>query len=661
MSDAALIEIAETVGLQPQWQDFRGQSHDVAPDALRAVLAALGLPAHSEHDIADALQLARTGRSGLPPLTSVWTGESVQLPGNWSVELENGGRRGGEGECRIDEPGYHRLHTKNGETTLAVAPRRCYPPPDGRPWGIAAQLYGLRRKGDGGIGDFAALRDFVTGAARHGADAVAISPVHAQFSADPDRFSPYAPSSRIMLNVLHADSEGNAELEAQEFVNWPAAARARLTEFRRRFEAGIDEAGLAAFRTEIGEILEHHARFEALHAYFYGRDPGLWDWRTWPEPYRDPNGHAVEAFARDHAREIRFHAWLQFLADQGFARAQAAARAGGMRIGLISDLAIGTDGGGSHAWSRQGEMMSGLSVGAPPDLLNTKGQSWGISAFSPLGLRQHGFGAFIEMLRAALRHAGGVRIDHAMGLQRLWVVPDGADAHQGAYLGFPRDDMLRLLALESQRHRAVVLGEDLGTLPEGFQEQLIAAGVLGMRVLWFERDDDAFRPPSQWSRQAVAMTSTHDLPTVAGWWSGRDLEWRERLGLLPDPEKERRERARDREKLWQAMRDSGSATGDAAAPGDTSPAVDAALAHVGRTACELALLPLEDVLAAQEQPNLPGTTTEHPNWRRRLPAGEEHPLDVPEVAARLENFCAARDVGSVGRAPGQPVSGPISK
>jgi 4-alpha-glucanotransferase len=643
VNDAALIEIAETVGIAPAWHDFRGQLHEVTPESLRAVLAAMGVPTSSDDDLADALQTARAAREKLPPLVSVRVGEPLQLHGHWSVELERGGRREGDNELRIDELGYHRLTTEAGSATLAVAPQRCHPLPPGRPWGIAAQLYGLRRNGDGGIGDFGALRDFVASAARHGADAVAISPVHAQFSADPDRFSPYAPSSRIMLNVLHAESEGDAELERAALVDWPRAARARLAEFRRRFEAGIDEAALAGFRAASGEALERHARFEALHRHFYGSDPAKWDWRSWPAPYRDPNSTEVAGFAGGHAREVAFHAWLQFLADQGMARAQEAARAAGMRIGLISDLAIGADGGGSHAWSRQGEMMTGLSVGAPPDLLNAQGQNWGISAFSPLGLRQHGFGAFIEMLRAALRNAGGVRIDHAMGLQRLWVVPDGADAHQGAYLQFPLDDMLRLLALESQRHQAVVLGEDLGTLPDGFQERLIAAGVLGMRVLWFERDDAHFWPPAHWSVQSVAMTSTHDLVTVAGWWRGRDIEWRQRLGWLPDAANDFAERDRDRGLLWQAMRDSGSASGDPPPPHDTFPAVDAALAHVGRSACELVLLPLEDVLAEDEQPNFPGTTTQHPNWQRRLPVADEQPLDLPVVAERLQKFRGARE------------------
>ncbi len=642
MSDQPLAELAEASGIAPNWHDFQGRLHHIAPETLRAVLRALGVPAGSDAEVADSLAHHRGAAEGLPPLLTATVGEQFVIPGRCSVELEGGGRLTGDGGLTIDRPGYHRLTCDGHQAVLAVAPRRCHPLPPGRPWGIATQLYSLRRAGDGGIGDFSGLAEFVRAAARHGADAVAISPVHAQFSADPDRFSPYAPSSRILRNVLHAPANGDAELEADDLVDWPRAARTRLAQFRSRFDAGIDEVGLAAFRAELGEAVERHARFEALHAHFYGGDSGLWSWRSWPEPFRDPTSPAVAAFAADHPREIAFHAWLQWLADAGQAQAQAAARDAGMRIGLISDLAVGADSGGSHAWSRQGEMMIGLSIGAPPDLLNTQGQNWGISAFTPLGLRRHGFSAFIEMLRAALRHAGGVRIDHAMGLQRLWVVPEGADAHAGAYLTFPVHDMLRLVALESARHAAVVLGEDLGTVPDGFQPRLIECGVLGMRVLWFERDGDRFRPPAEWSAHAVAMTSTHDLPTVAGWWRGHDIEVRTTLGMVPDQAAEEGERARDRSLLWQTMRDSGAASGEQPSPDEAWPAVDAALGQVGRAACDLALLPLEDILARLEQPNLPGTTTEHPNWRRRMPGPASGLLDAPDVARRLEAFRGTR-------------------
>jgi 4-alpha-glucanotransferase len=317
-----------------------------------------------------------------------------------------------------------------------------------------------------------------------------------------------------------------------------------------------------------------------------------------------------------------------------------------MPIGLIADLAVGTDGGGSHAWSRQAEILSDVAVGAPPDIFSPLGQDWGLTAFSPLAMRAAGFGAFRELLTANLRHAGGLRVDHAMGLQRLWVVPKGAGAADGAYLRYPVDDLLRLLALESHRRRAVVIGEDLGTLPEGFHDRMEKAGILGMRVLWFEQEKDgSFRPPAHWSREAAAMTTTHDLPTVLGWWRGRDIEWRESLSLFPSAEtaeEERRRRGHDREALWAAFRDSGAADRDTPEAEDTDPVLDAALAHTGAAACRLAILPLEDALGLPEQPNLPGTVEGHPNWRRRLPGEAGTLLDDPRVSRRLEALARAR-------------------
>jgi len=680
MTDADLIALAEQAGVAPRWRDYRGRLHDVAPPTLRAVLAATDVPAGSDAEIRDSRERLEKQQTGadLPPLIALDAGQPIALPlapARYRITHEDGTTSEGTPEesggrallPAIDTPGYHRLEIGRTEITLAVAPSRCFSLADAgagsRAWGLAVQLYSLRREGDGGIGDFSALRRFVRSAAGHGAAAVAISPVHAQFSADPDRFSPYAPSSRVALNVLHADTEdlrlGPAEaaaaaaaragLEAPPLIDWSAAARARLARLRhvhRQFRAAPRQfqEEFARFRTKRPD-LELHARFEALQAHLFGADPKRWHWRSWPQDYRDPQNTAVAAFASAHAEEVAFHLFLQFLAERELAGAQAAARAAGMPVGLIADLAVGTDSGGSHAWSRQDEMLIGLTVGAPPDLLNTQGQNWGVVAFSPLGLVRHGFAAFIEMLRAALRHAGGVRIDHAMGLARLWVVPDGADANEGAYLRFPLDDMLRLLALESRRHRGIVLGEDLGTVPEGFSEKLESRGVMGMRVLWFERGEDRFKPPPEWSAGAAAMTSTHDLPTVAGWWSGRDLEWRQRLNLLGDDRAvwfENENRGKDRSRLWQAFCASGAAAGEPPKPEEPAIAVDAAVRHVGRAGCELVMLPLEDALAEPEQPNLPGTLHEHPNWRRRTPAPADRLLDDPAVAARLAGLAEAR-------------------
>ena len=296
-----------------------------------------------------------------------------------------------------------------------------------------------------------------------------------------------------------------------------------------------------------------------------------------------------------------------------------------MAIGIVTDLAIGTDPDGSAAWSAPEELLSGLAVGAPPDALNAQGQDWGLTAVSPAALREGGYAAFIDALRAAMRYAGGVRIDHVIGLQRLWLVPEGARADEGIYLKYPVDDLLDLVALESHAHRAIVIGEDLGTVAEDFRARLPKHGILGLQVLWFQRDGDRFLAPRQWSRDTAAMTTTHDLPTVAGWWTGHDLEWLETLGWLsghPATEAKRHARAAERESLWSACADAGTAKGERPAPGDPAPAVNAAIGLVGQTPADLAIVPMEDILNMREQPNIPGTIDEHPNWRRRLGAGD---------------------------------------
>lgn len=672
MTDAPTEALARVAGVAVRWNDVFGRSHDVSTDTLRSVLAALDMPAGTDKQAAESLDRLRAQPLAPPPLVTGEVGQAVTVPfqaRDYHYKLEDG--RVFQGRTQVDagrcvlpaimEPGYHQVHLDDKVLTVAVAPPRCYTVQDAQPgcrlWGLAVQLYALRRGGDGGIGDFAGLADFARAAARHGASAIAISPVHAQFTADPARFSPYAPSSRTMLNVLHAPLDdappsaahaGLASFEALDLVDWPGAALARLTVLRDWFAKSEENPALVealtSFRQAGGDALESHATFEALQAHFLRGEEPLWNWREWPAEFRVPGSQAVKAFARRNAGSVRFHAFLQYLADAGLGQAQASARAAGMPIGLISDLAVGTAAGGSHCWSRQSEMLLGLSIGAPPDLLSRDGQDWGLAAFSPYGLAQHGFRAFIEMLQAALRHAGGVRIDHGMGLNRLWVVPEGSKSSEGAYLAFPEQDLLRLVRLESRRHKAIVLAEDLGTVPEGFQQRLQSAGVFGMRVLAFERNEDSFNPPESWERQAAAMTSTHDLPPVAGWWAGRDLEWRERLGLPGKDgiEPEREARAADRDRLWAAFRKSGAATGEPPGPSEHDAVADAAVVHTGLSASELFMLPLEDALATTEQPNLPGTTDQHPNWRRRFAGAADQLLEEPAVAARLARLNQAR-------------------
>ena len=690
--DARLAELAEQAGVDVHWCDANDRPQQVAPATLRAVLDALGLPCANDDDVDASLDRLRheCGSLQLPRLLVADAGGSLSVPPSntprlYRIEDEQGSPVD-EGTLAADErvlrvpamPGYHRLLLGEDECVLAVAPPCGFGIADiagaRRPWGVAVQLASLRRPGDGGTGDFTALEQCARAAAARGADALAISPVHALFAAAPERYSPYAPSSRLFLNPLYVDParvggaaalrtvtdahnlrQELAELEWLELIDWPRAARARMTLLRALFDWSSADSKLtrelSAFRRGQGEALERHARFEALQVHFRAHGtPG--GWQAWPAEYHDPAGPAVAHFAREHSRDIAFHTFLQWLATRGLADAQRTARESGMAIGLISDLAVGTDAGGSQAWSHQGEMLHGLSVGAPPDLLNRHGQDWGLTTFSPMGLRSSGYAGYLAMLRAALAHAGGVRIDHVLGLKRLWLVPRGFGATEGAYVRYPVGDLLRLLAIESHRSRALVIGEDLGTVPSDFRQRIAGAGVLGIRVLWFERAADrGFIAPMHWSTDAMATTSTHDVPTVAGWWSGRDIEWRARAGLAEPDVDEIAERAIDRARLWRALCASGAAqqAGGTAdenrppAPDDVLPVAIAAAGHVARAPAPLVVIPAEDLLALPEQPNLPGPTDAlHPNWRRRLPESAAMLFDGPVAQACCGAVAAAR-------------------
>ncbi|WP_127090753.1 4-alpha-glucanotransferase [Aquabacter cavernae] len=685
--DEQLIHLARRAGLSPDWHDAFGKPRTVPPDSLRAILAALDLPAGTPAQMDESLaRLALEARAETPPLVTADAGTPVSVPlagpdgpVRYRLTLEDGGVVEGEASRDagvltvpgLEPPGYHRLEADGVETVLAVAPARCFSVGDAagreqaRLWGLAVQLYGLRRDGDGGIGDFTALSQLAGKAAAAGADALVLSPIHAGFAADPHHFSPYAPSSRQFLNPLYADPGmvfGDAALDAARmavgeaprppengFVDWPSAGPAKLALLRYLFEEALPrsealKADFRAFRDAGGAGLEGHARFEAIHDSQFRADPTRWNWRSWGAGLTDPASAAVDAFARQNAPEVAFHAFLQWVADRSLAQAQADARAAGMAIGLVSDLAVGTDGGGSQAWSRQADMLIGLGVGAPPDLLNGLGQNWGLSAFSPRALARSGFSAFRDMLGAVMAHAGGVRIDHIMGLRRLWLVPEGFPATAGAYLAYPFEDLVRLVALESHRRRAIVIGEDLGTVPEGFREVLAARGISGMKVLWFERHaDGGYTGAQHYSAEAIAVTGTHDLPTVTGWWKGRDIDWRVPLGIVgegQDEASERAARAEDRQALWRTIAPEGTDRHAPPEAGET--VVEAALSFIGRTPAPLAVIPLEDALALDEQPNLPGTVDEHPNWRRRLAPDADRLLDDPAVRHRLKLLDDAR-------------------
>lgn len=685
MSDTQLETLASRAGLAVDWIDANGQPQKVSPAVLRAVLTGLGHPASTTQEIdASLLQLQQVQQTKhLPPLLTADFGKGLDLAHYFApqtpceIHLEDGAVLNLKLDAEAVLPGlvpvgYQSVSIAGQHFTLAVAPSHCYSvgdavdSPKPRAWGLGVQLYSLRRPGDGGFGDTQALENLARVAGERGADALAISPLHAMFNSDHHRYSPYSPSSRLFLNSLYAapgailgeralrtaiDATGLAEelhrLEQQPLIDWPAASAAKQRLLRALYDGFCQgehplHEDFSSFRHSAGEALENHCRFEALQAERAARGESI-DWREWPQQWRDPGSAALAEFAEQNAGEIGFFAFCQWLIARCLERAQTAARSSGMAIGLIADLAVGADGGGSQAWSRQDELLASLTVGAPPDTLNRTGQGWGISAFSPEGLVRNGFRAFIEMLRANFAHAGGLRIDHVMGLQRLWVIPRDAPPSDGAYLYYPVDDLLRLLALESVRHQAIVLGEDLGTVPDGLQEKLIARSMLGMRVLLFEQDQNArFKSILEWPDNALATTSTHDLPTLNGWWHGRDIEWNVRLGLADAPTESHCRAQRQRERVGLRRVLSEDPQNFREESHETDQILDASIRFLGHTRAPLVLLPLEDALGIDEQPNLPGTTDSHPNWRRRLSGDSEALLDDLDAARRLEILACAR-------------------
>lgn len=685
MSENVLHELAHLAGIAVDWTDANGKPQRVADSVLRRVLAGLGHPADSEAQVQASLSELKQVHEGhrLPPLLTVDHGQALSLARYFKagtacqVHLEDGATL----DLRLDASaalpgmipvGYQDVSIDGQHFTLAVAPERCYSVADAvesepaRAWGLSAQLYSLRREGDGGFGDTLALETLVRAAGERGADALAISPMHAMCSADNTRYSPYSPSSRLFLNSLYAapgtilgeralriaiEAAGLAatltQLEALPLIDWPAAASAKqqlLRSLYDGFSSGEHPLNndLSSFRHAGGEALENHCRFEAIQAQRASRGESL-DWRQWPTELQDPRSPALARFAEEHSDLVGFYAFCQWLADRSLVRAQAAARAAGMRIGLIADLAVGADGAGSQAWSFQDELLSALTVGAPPDILNRAGQGWGISAFSPEGLMRNGFRAFIDMLRANFAHAGGLRIDHVMGLQRLWVIPVDAPPHEGAYLNYPIDDMLRLLALESHRHKAIVLGEDLGTVPDGLREKLAARQMLGMRVLLFEQTQTGhFRPVLEWPDDALATSTTHDLPTLNGWWRARDIDWNRKLELIDTQTEQHWRQSREQERRGLKHLLANDPHNFHGAGGEVDQLIDASVGLLGHTRAPLVLLPLDDALGIEEQANLPGTIDSHPNWRRRYSAPVQTLLDDSDAARRLELLACAR-------------------
>lgn len=642
-----LHALAQAAGLAREWTDVDGRRLQVSDAALAAVLQALGHEATTERQIKRSLAVIEQRRAMLPAMLVADCSATVVLPFA-PAHAEATGEDGitlplaldGMRLIVPDVPGYYDLALDGRALKLAVAPVRCPLPPQDtrRPWGASVQIPALRGERSAPFGTFGELAEAAREFGAAGADALAINPVHALFPGHGTGYSPYSPSSRLFLNGALADPvlaglPPLPEEVGKPLIDWASALPHRLAGLRKVF-AALDPARRAAMTAADDPMLRRHALFDALDCHF--RPNGAHGWRDWPAPFRDPAGAAAMRFAEENSEEVAFHLFVQSLTRQGLEAAQAAARDAGMGIGLIGDLAVGVDPAGSDAWSLRNAMLDGLTIGAPPDPLGPLGQNWSITSFSPDGLGTSGYEPWIAMIRSALGTNGGLRIDHAFGLARLWVIPEGGRTQDGAYLSYPFEDLIRLATLEAHRANAFIIAEDLGTAPHSFTQAVTARQMLGMRVLWFERAaDHGFIGAGDYAPLSAAMSGTHDTVTVAGWWRGRDLDWAERLGRLPEgTSRSEAEAIRDWDRglLWSTLNHEAKRP----APGDTAPVVDAAIAHIARTPSCLALVSLEDLLGLEEQPNLPGTVDIHPNWRRRIDA----PITAFLNDERVQQRCA---------------------
>ncbi|MGN7868522.1 4-alpha-glucanotransferase [Paracoccus sp. 22332] len=510
---------------------------------------------------------------------------------------------------------------------------RCRLPGDRRCWGVAVQLYQLRSARNWGIGDFADLWDLAAILGAQGADFIGLNPLHAPFLAAPGRCSPFSPSNRRFLNPLYLavdriagfdpammDQDAVDRLRRTDLVDYPGVARAKLHALRALWDRlGRPDASDQA-RARGGAELDRHALFEALSARMAAAGQGA-GWTAWPAAWRDPGAAEVAAFARDHAAEIRFHRWLQDQTARQLARARDACAEAGMGIGLYLDLAVGEAADGSGSWGNP-DVLADVRIGAPPDYFNEQGQDWALAPLSPAAMAASRAAPFGRLMAGVMEPAGAVRLDHAMGLWQLFLIPKGAGPQAGAYARYPLDDMLRALAQASQDSGALVVGEDLGNVPPGFRAVMAAAGILSYRILFFERDaKGGFLPPGDYPDLALACLSTHDLPTFRGWWGGQDIALRQRFGLIGAEAARDQAAARPAERgaLIRALAGAGLWDGGEGADGDPPPDLVAAVHRfVARTPARLMAVRLEDLAGDDRPVNLPSTEGEYPNWRPRL-------------------------------------------
>jgi len=705
-----LERLCSRVGIRADYHDVWGNRHEVPDASLVALLAQFGIDASSPEQAARAEQAAQP--AVLEPVAAVASGsdtwrvpvrlapDTAAAPLRWVIETEDGERHEGELAAGADAltpgvalaMGYHRLSLHGakgllGEALLITAPERCWRPPalddDARVWGPAVQLYALRSERNWGIGDFGDLARLVELFAARGAGIIGLNPLHALFPHNPAHASPYSPSSRRRLNVLYVDVEAVADFgecdEAQrlvrspdfqarlarlreaELVDYPGVAAAKLevlellyASFRARHLSNEARSRRARefrdFQRSGGEALRRHALFEALQARFHAADASVWGWQVWPQAFRDHEGEAVARFAAEAQERVEYYEYLQWQAELQLARVGARCEALRLTVGLYLDLAVSVDRAGSDAWAEREIYALEASVGAPPDDFNLKGQNWGLPPLRPDALRSARHDLFIDSLRESMRYAGALRIDHVMGLMRLFWIPSGLEPRDGAYVHYPLDELLAIVALESHRCRCMVIGEDLGTVPDEVRAALARAAVLSYRLLYFERDSAGdFKPGAEYPREALVAVSTHDLPTLAGWWDGLDLRLRQAMNVFPsDAVREAQivARGQDRVRLLLAL-DRAKLLPEgirADAPPSTldAPLAEAVHAYAAAAPARVMMLQLEDALGVADQANFPGTVDEQPNWRRKLPVTVDALAEEPRVASLAQRLSEIR-------------------
>ncbi len=681
-----LAALADRYGVSREYWDWQGH-HVVVPVAtVQAVLGALDVDATTEESVRAALvaydeapwrrlvpvvTVARAGRPtelfvhvphGEFPVVEVVTesGEVHRASRAHAVHAET--RTVGDDQVdRLrfvlpeDLPtGYHTLRCRTADRSeeglLVVAPDRLELPQTlaRQVWGLMAQLYSVRSRDSWGVGDFGDLARLATWGAEQGSDFVLVNPLHAAEPVPPVEDSPYLPTSRRFLNPIYVRVADVPEVAALD-----PADRARVEELGAALASGATddlldrqpayaaklaaldlvhrvprsperESALAAFREREGEGLHQFAVWCALAEHHASQGDGP----EWPTDLQDPTSPTVAALADELADRVAFFSWLQWVADEQLASAQATAVAAGMGIGLMTDLAVGVHPSGAEVWTLGPALARGLSVGAPPDAFNQVGQDWSQPPWRPDVLAELGFEPYRAVLRAALRHAGGLRIDHVMGLFRLWCIPHGASAADGAYLRYDHEAMVSILLLEAERAGAFVVGEDLGVVEPFVRELLAERGVLGTSILWFEVDDGRPRPPETWRELCLATVTTHDLPPTAGYLLGEHVRLRESLGLLTRPVTEELEvSAREREVVLAELRDRGLLTEGA----DEQQVVEALHTLLAQAPSRLLGVQVADLVGDRRTQNQPGTHREYPNWRVPLSGADGRPVLLEEL------------------------------